>query len=244
MARLPRFDLPDQPQHVIQRGNNRATIFRDAADYRFYLNRLAAAAVRHDCEVHAYVLMTNHVHLLLTPHRERAIGKVMQAVGRLYVPYYNRRYGRTGTLWEGRYRATIIDTERYLLTCMRYIELNPVRAGMVASPEEYAWSSYRHNALGEPDILITVHTLYRLLGESEVERRAAYRGLFGTRISEKSAAAIREATNKAWALGDEGFKQVVAQRLKRPASPRPRGRRRTSKEFPKREHRRTKRNRV
>jgi putative transposase len=229
MARLPRFEFLHQPQHVIQRGNNRAAIFRNAADYRFYLDRLTAGIARHECEVHAYVLMTNHVHLLLTPHREKAIGKIMQLVGRYYVPYYNRRYGRTGTLWEGRYRATLIDTERYLLTCMRYIELNPVRAGMAASPSEYAWSSYHHNALGEQDGLVTSHKEYRRLGETEAERRAAYRSLFGVSVSESCATDIREATNKAWVLGNQGFKRMVARRLQRPASPRPRGGNRRSK---------------
>lgn len=229
MARLPRFDLPHQPQHIIQRGNDREAIFHDAADYRFYLDKLAAALVRHDCEIHAYVLMTNHVHLLVTPHHERTIGKIMQAVGRHYVPYYNRRYGRTGTLWEGRYRATLIDTERYLLTCMRYIELNPVRAGMITDAADYPWSSYRCNALGEKDALVTVHALYHRLGEDDRARRFAYRSLFRAGLSEASVAEIRAATRKAWVLGDEGFKHRVAQQLRRPASPRPRGRQRTSK---------------
>ncbi|HEX5313612.1 MAG TPA: transposase [Gammaproteobacteria bacterium] len=129
MARLPRFVLPGQPQHVIQRGNNREEIFCAEADYRFYLGKLAAAVMRHDCEVHAYVLMTNHVHLLMTPHAEPGIGKALQMLGHYYVQYYNHCYRRTGTLWEGRYRATLIDGEAYLLTCMRYIELNPCGRG-------------------------------------------------------------------------------------------------------------------
>jgi putative transposase len=141
MARLPRFVIPGHPQHVIVRGNNRAEIFCAEADYLFYLEKLKAACEKHGCDLHAYILMTNHVHLLLTPHSENGIGKVMQMVGRYYVQYYNYCYQRTGTLWEGRYKATLIDTEAYLLACMRYIEMNSVRAGMVAHPSEYPWSS-------------------------------------------------------------------------------------------------------
>ena len=129
MARLPRFVIPDQPQHVIVRGNNRTEIFCAEADYKFYLEKLQLACDKHGCKLHAYVLMTNHLHLLITPQEEQGIGKAMQMLGRYYVQYYNYTYQRTGTLWEGRYKATLIDTETYLLTCMRYIELNPVRAG-------------------------------------------------------------------------------------------------------------------
>lgn len=138
MARLPRFVIPGQPQHVIQRGNNRQIVFKAESDYQFYLEKLHAAAVKHECSIHAYVLMTNHVHLLVTPGTEDGIGKMMQMLGRYYVQYYNYCYRRTGTLWEGRYRATLIDSEQYLLTCMRYIELNPVRArDLVEHPADY-----------------------------------------------------------------------------------------------------------
>ncbi|MGH9439638.1 MAG: transposase [Terriglobia bacterium] len=223
MARLPRFVLPGQPQHVIQRGNNREAIFCAQADYRFYLEKLAAATAKHQCDIHAYVLMTNHVHILLTPHSEAGIGKTMQMLGRYYVQYYNYCYRRTGTLWEGRYRATLIDTEQYLLTCMRYIELNPVRADMVAHPAEYPWSSYRYHALGEADGLLTAHREYRRLGKSPQERQSAYRQLFRARIAEKTLGEIREATNKAWVLGDDRFKRRIEQQLKRRAAPRARG---------------------
>ena len=134
MARQPRFLLPGHPQHVIQRGNNRQVIFADEADCRLYLDTLKEACERFACHVHAYVLMTNHVHLLMTPDCKAGIGKVMQSLGRRYVQYFDYRYRRSGTLWEGRYRAALLDTEPYLLTCYRYIELNPLRAGMVASP--------------------------------------------------------------------------------------------------------------
>jgi putative transposase len=137
MARLGRLIVPGQPQHVIVRGNNRSEIFCRDADYLFYLEKLQAACQKHDCQIHAYVLMTNHVHLLITPFSEQSLSKTLQMLGRYYVQYFNYCYQRTGTLWEGRYKATLIDSELYLLTCMRYIELNPVRAGMVASPADY-----------------------------------------------------------------------------------------------------------
>jgi len=217
LARLPRFNLPGQPQHVLQRGNDRQDIFRSAEDYRFYLEKLLDAANKHQCDIHAYVLMTNHVHLLLTPHTEDGIGKMMQMLGRYYVQYFNTRYQRTGTLWEGRYKATLIDTEQYFLTCMRYIELNPVRAkGMVDHPSKYPWSSYRFNALGQSDELITPHREYKRLAKLDAERQSEYRQLFCSRIKEMTLEAIREATNKAWVLGSERFKKRIAKKLSRP----------------------------
>ncbi len=231
MARLPRFTIPGQPQHVIVRGNNRSEIFRADADYRFYLEKLQAACDKHGCDIHAYVLMTNHVHLLLTPQKERATGKAMQMLGRYYVQYYNYCYQRTGTLWEGRYKATLIDSESYLLTCMRYIELNPVRAGMVAHPSEYPCSSYRCNAQGQPDALVTPHAEYLRLGKSDEERQAAYRQLFKHRIAERGLDEIRKATNKAWVLGNERFKQGIQQQLERRVEPATRGGDRKSKKF-------------
>jgi putative transposase len=223
MARLPRFVLPNQPQHVIQRGDNRQEIFCAESDYRFYLDKLHGAAQKHECTIHAYVLMTNHVHLLITPQTDVGIGKVMQTLGRYYVQYYNYCYRRSGTLWEGRYKATLIDTERYLLTCMRYIELNPVRANMVSHPSEYPWSSYRANAHGRLDPLITPHLEYRRLGANAPTRQSAYRQLFKTHLPEKTAEAIREATNKAWVLGHDRFKDRVEKQLERRAAPRARG---------------------
>ena len=166
MARLPRYVIPGQPQHIIQRGNNRQVIFAAEADYRFFRDALVEAAAGHRLAIHAYVWMTNHVHLLATPAFEDSISKTLQSVGRRYVQYFNYTYKRSGTLWEGRYRATVVDSERYLLTLMRYIELNPVRAGMVAAPQDYPWSSYRRNALGAggPDAdWLTSHKEYMQL---------------------------------------------------------------------------------
>lgn len=217
MARLPRFILPGQPQHVIQRGNNRQNIFRAKGDYQYYLEKLTDAAEKHDCQIHAYVLMTNHVHLLITPQTENGIGKMMQMIGRYYVQYFNKKYKRTGTLWEGRYKATLIGTEDYLLTCMRYIELNPVRAkGMVSHPSDYLWSSYSFNALGQNDALITAYLEYECLGKTEKERQTAYQHLFRAHIPEMTIEAIREATNKAWVLGSSRFKKRMSKKMKRP----------------------------
>ena len=231
MPRLPRYVIPGQPQHIIQRGNNRNVIFAAEMDYLFYLDKLGELSRRLDCDLHAYVLMTNHVHLLITPQEEGGVGKALQMMGRYYVQYFNHTYQRTGTLWEGRYKATLIDSETYLLTCMRYIELNPVRAGMVNHPSEYPWSSYRYNALGKPDPLLTPHLQYRRLGKTDEERQAAYRQLFRRHIPEASLAEIRETTNKGWVLGNDRFKQRIQKQLERRVEPAARGGDRKSKEF-------------
>lgn len=231
MARLPRFSIPGQPQHVIARGNNRTEIFCAEADYLFYLEKLQQACYKHNCQLHAYVLMTNHVHLLLTPQDEDGIGKVMQMLGRYYVQYFNYTYQRTGTLWEGRYKATLIDSESYLLTCMRYIELNPVRADMVSHPSEYPWSSYHCNALGQPNELVIPHSEYMRLDRTNESRQAAYRQLFKHRIPESSLEEIREATNKAWALGNDRFKKRIQGQLDRRLEPSVKGGDRKSEKF-------------
>ncbi len=231
MARLPRFVIPGQPQHIILRGNNRTEIFCADADYLFYLEKLKQACNAHGCDIHAYVLMTNHVHLLVTPFEEHSLPKAMQMLGRYYVQYYNYCYQRTGTLWEGRYKATLIDSEAYLLTCMRYIELNPVRADMVAHPSEYPWSSYHYNALGQPNDLITPHSEYRRLGKTDDERQAAYRQLFKSHIPEGIVNEIRESTNKAWVLGNDRFKQRIQMKLERRVEPKPKGGDRKSEQF-------------
>lgn len=231
MARLPRFVIPGQPQHVILRGNNRTEIFCAEADYRFYLEKLQSACNKHGCDIHAYVLMTNHVHLLISPKDEQSLPKTMQMLGRYYVQYYNYRYQRTGTLWEGRYRATLIDTEAYLLTCMRYIELNPVRAGMVSHQSEYPWSSYHHNAMNRVDDLVTPYLEYLRLGRTAEERQAEYRQLFEHHIPEHNIDEIRQATNKAWVLGGDQFKQWAQKQSGRRVEPEDRGGDRKSKRF-------------
>jgi len=231
MARLPRYVIPGQPQHVIQRGNNRDVIFVTDEDYQFYLIKLGDACKKYDCDIHAYVLMTNHVHLLLTPHSENGISKVMQYIGRYYVQYFNFQYQRTGTLWEGRYKATLLDSNNYFLTCSRYIELNPVRAGMVQSPEDYLWSSYSRNALGQENKLISPHPVYQSLGVDDVACYFNYQALFINHIPKETIEEIRMATNKAWVLGDNQFKTKISLLLNRQTQPKVRGGDRKSKAF-------------
>ncbi len=224
MARLARYFLEGCPQHIIQRGNNREPIFADTRDYHFYLEWLLEAGDRYGIDIHAYVLMSNHVHILCTPQTKNSIGKTLQSIGRRYVGYFNYTYKRTGTLWEGRYKATLIDSEQYLLTCMRYIELNPVRAKMVRSPADYPWSSYSANADGKEDPLVKSHDLYRRLGRSTLERRSAYRELFRFAVCDADLEAIRENTNKAWALGNDRFREKVELLTGRRTTPKPKGR--------------------
>lgn len=164
--------------HIVQRANNREDFFFDDSDYYSYLEWLAVGAIKYDCQVYAYVLMTNHVHILASSDKKDGISRLMQYVGRYYVPYINHTYGRTGTLWEGRFKSSLIQDDQYLLACMRYIELNPVRASMVGNAKEYPWSSYLHNVYGKKNALITHHSVYLSLGKTDAERRAAYRALF------------------------------------------------------------------
>ena len=218
MARLARYVIPGQRQHIIQRGNNRQVIFAAEADYQFFRDALVEAANKHRLTIHAYVWMTNHIHLLATPQLGHSISKVFQSVGRHYVQYFNAAYRRTGTLWDGRYRATVVASERYLLTLMRYLELNPVRAAMVKHPKEYPWSSYRHNAFGErgPNAeWIEPHEEYIGLGKNAADRHSAYRQLFRAALSGDDRKKIRECTHKGWALGGERFREqieILAQR--------------------------------
>lgn len=223
MARLPRFVLPGYPQHVIQRGNNRQQILFEEDDYWFLWEKIGNAADKFQCDIHAYVLMPNHFHLLMTPREEDGIGKLMQYVGRYYVQYFNGRYDRTGTLWEGRYRATLLDPSSYLLPVSRYVELNPVRAGLVDDPADYGWSSHGANALGTDDPLVTPHPVYKRGGRSAKARREAYAKGFATPIEPALLTEIRDATNKAWVLGDAAFCREIEGELNRRTSPRPRG---------------------
>ena len=213
MTRLPRNVLPGVPQHVIQRGNNRQDVFFAASDHRLYLDSLQQAAERYSCAIHSYVLMSNHVHLLVTPNSEEGLSRLMQSVGRRYVRHINTTYHRTGTLWEGRFRSAMIDTERYLLTCMCYIELNPVRAGMVKSPQGHHWSSFKANAWGHVSELVTPHPVYCALGKSDDERQKAYRALIQECIGEDVVGHIRRATQRGEVIGEEGFRVQLASAL-------------------------------
>lgn len=223
MARLPRFVLPDYPQHVIQRGNNGQRILFDEADYWFLWERLGAGAAKFHCDIHAYVLMPTHLHLVVTPRTLDGIGKMMQFVGRFYVRYFNQRYGHTGTLWDGRYRATLIDPRRWLNTCARYIEQNPVRAGLVTEPGAYDWSSHGANVGGREDILVHAHPEYLGLGRNTRARQNAWRTLSVEPLPEADLESIRAATNKAWVLGDQDFCTEIEAKLDRRATPRARG---------------------
>jgi putative transposase len=224
MARLGRYFVPGQPLHVIQRGNDRRSVFFSPDDYSRYCEWLLAAANENACLVHAYVLMQNHVHLLVSPRDEFSLPRTMQSLGRRYVRHVNLVYGRSGTMWEGRYRAAMIDPDLCLLACMRYIELNPVRAKLVQHPRDYRWSSYRANALGEYDPLVRPHFAYRNLGPDAAQQQRAYEALFAQGLDEEFVAALRTATNGGWPFGGNAFKAAVAQALNRRVVPLPRGR--------------------
>jgi len=215
MPRLPRLCPPGITQHIIQRGNNRQNCFTTKQDYAFYINCLHDASLEFSIDIHAWVLMTNHVHLLATPHISNGISLLMQAIGRKYVRYYNTAAQRTGTLWEGRYKSCLVSPDNYLLTCYRYIELNPVRANLVNSPAVYPWSSYPCNALGKKSRLITYHQNYLALGESPSERLTQYKKLFGEPVPEELVADIRKSTQQNLALGNECFKAELEDQYKR-----------------------------
>jgi len=201
MPRPPRVVLPSVPLHIIQRGNNRSPCFAAHHDYLVYLDMLRECAFDCGCAVHAYVLMTNHVHLLLSPDDDNSASTMMQRLGRRYVLYFNRRHARTGTLWEGRFRSSLVQDARYLMVCHRYIELNPVRACMVDAPSDYRWSSYRANAFGQQDGLLTPHSLYTCLGSDATTRQAAYRHLFDEALSNETLDQLRQAGNGNRPLG-------------------------------------------
>ncbi len=217
MPRRARLSLPGIPWHIIQRGNNRSVCFYAEEDYFFYLHHLHELATRFGCSVHAYVLMTNHVHLLLTPETADGVALLMKNLGQRYVQYVNHVYRRSGTLWEGRFRSCLTQTEDYVLACYRYIELNPVRSAMVRHPRDYRWSSYAANAQGKNDKLIVAHEQYLRLGRTDVARREAYRALFNTHVDEPILKQIRQATNGNYALGNTRFQRQIEAALGRRA---------------------------
>lgn len=230
MPRRPRLIIPGVPLHLIQRGNNRQPCFYTDEDYSFYLDWLQMYSRDTGCLVHAYALMTNHVHLLLTPADAVSAGTLMKRLGQRYVQYVNRAYQRSGTLWEGRFRSCIAQQDEYLLTCMRYIELNPVRAGIVAHPGEYRWSSYGCNGQGETSGLLSHHSVYLHLGRTDEERQAAYRELFRHALEPGIVDQIRQATNGNFAFGNPRFKEEIAAMLGRRVTPEKAGRPRTQAE--------------
>jgi len=207
MPRLPRCIRPGETLHVIQRGNNRTATFSSPNDFGHYLEHLGEASQRFKCRIHAYVLMTNHVHLLLTPEEEDGPSFMMQRLGRWYVRYFNARVARTGTLWEGRFRSSVVNSDRYFFACSRYIEQNPERALMVSEAQHYPWSSYRCNGHGNMNELITPHDLYQKLAATAEERRAAYRALFASPLEQTVIDRIRYSVKRGLTLGsDEGVR--------------------------------------
>jgi putative transposase len=215
MARLPRLTVAGYPHHVIQRGNNRQDIVRSDADREFLLDVLSENARKHQVAFNAYVLLDNHFHLLLTPVTADGVPKMMQAVGRRYVRYFNDLHGRTGTLWEGRYKSTLVQRERYLLACMVYMDLNPVRAGVVVDPKNHPWSSHRHYIGQAPDRRISTPAEYWALGNTPFAREAAYTELVRTGQSVAEQGAITDATLHGWALGDAVFSAELEKRTPR-----------------------------
>lgn len=228
MPRPLRIDLPGIPQHVVQRGNDRQPCFFTDADYLCYRGELRDMARREGCVVHAYVLMTNHVHLLLTPQRPGAVGRTLQALGRRYVRYVNVTYHRTGTLWEGRYKASLVGDGDYLMRCHRYIELNPLRAAMVADPRDYRWSSHRALAFGEADPLLTPHPGYLALSADPIARQQRYRALVMAAVDAEEVDAIRRHLQRQHAYGSDRFRQAIEAQLGRTIGPQKIGRPRKS----------------
>jgi len=215
MPRRPRVIVPNTPQHIIQRGNNRQACFYADEDYQFYLEWLKEYADKTECHINAYVLMMNHVHLLVSTKKAEALGALMKALGQRYTQYVNKMYKRSGTLWEGRYKSCPIQAETYLLACQRYIELNPVRANMVGHPAEYKWSSYATNAQGDKNLIIQPHAIYKALGLDAASRRAAYRELFRYSLDIGVVDEIRKATNGNYVLGNSKFAEQIASALGR-----------------------------
>lgn len=224
MSRLGRYFAAGQPLHVLQRGIDRRQVFLAPDDYVRYRDWLLEAAVINGCAIHAYALMPNHVHFLVVPSDEDSLPKTMQSLGRRYVRHVNWSYGRSGTMWEGRYRAAPIDPDTCFLACCQYIELNPVRAKLVRTPREYQWSSFRAHAFGEYDRLVKDHEAFQALGGDPHARQAAYRALFDTELDPEFVATLRAATQGGWAFGPDNFKQLVAQLAGRRAEPMRRGR--------------------
>lgn len=215
MPRSARIVLPGTALHIVHRANNRARCFFTDEDKAFYLFHLGRALPRSRCLLHAYCLMDNHVHLLVTPGNAESCALLMKAAAQLYAHYFNKAYRRTGYLWEGRFKSCLVQAQHYVLACYRYIEMNPVRASITPSAADFPWSSFRANACGQPSPLITPHAEYDELGKTASERQAVYRELFGQSLAASSLDEIRRATNGGFVLGDRSFKNAMAKILRR-----------------------------
>jgi putative transposase len=224
MARLPRLVIPHQPHHVIQQGNDRQLIFREPEDYQRFLGWLRESAKEFKVAIHAYVLMPNHLHLLATPSDQDGLAQTMQRVGRYYVPWFNAKYGRSGSLFQGRFKTSVIDAASYFMQCSQYIEFNPVRAQVAGDALAYPWSSYAHHAGVRPDPLITDHALYWALGNTPFQREAAYKELTERPLTAQQLEVINQAVLKGWPLGSDAFKAELQHKAKRQVLPAKRGR--------------------
>lgn len=224
MARLPRLVLANYPHHILQSGNNNQQIFRDDEDYQRFLGWLKESAKEFKVAIHAYVLMPDHLHLLATPTTVEGLAQMMQRVGRYYVPWYNAKYARNGSLFQGRFKTSLIDPERYFLVCSRFIESNAVRSQLVSDPLNYPWSSYLHHAGIKPDPVITDHALVWALGNTPFQREAAYIELSRPSLSQAERDVVEAALLKGWPLGSDKFKTELQQRAKRQVLPAKRGR--------------------
>jgi putative transposase len=224
MARLPRLVIPHHPHLVLQQALDRQPVFRDADDHLAFLGWLREAARLFKVAIHAYALLPDRVLLLATPANQLGLGRMMQWVGRHYVPYFNRKVGRAGTLWQGRFKATVIDAERQFMLCSRYVEGQPVAAGLVVTAADYPWSSCAHHVGAKPDPLIIDHQSYWFLGNTPFDREAAYRGLLEQALTLEETRAVSEAVAKGWALGTDAFKTALARTSQRRVTPAKRGR--------------------
>jgi putative transposase len=231
MARKPRFNLKDHPQYIMQRGHNRLPCFFDEKDYGYFLDCLEKASRQYQCEVHAYCLLETEIHILATPRIQSGISQMMQSLGRRYVQYINHRYHRSGTLWEGRYKSSLIDSEGYLLTCYRYIESLAVDMGLAESVEKHEWSSYLNHAQGVESTLITEHSMFSQLGEDLENCQAQYRDLFQYEIDPGTKSHINDTLNLELVLGGDLFKSRIQNLVDRPVRPLKRGRPPKSKEW-------------
>lgn len=224
MARLPRLVVPHQPHHLIQQGHDGQLIFREPEDYQRFLGWLKDSAKEYKVAIHAYVLMPDHLHLLASPATESGLAQAMQRVGRYYVPWFNAKYGRSGTLFRGRFKTSLLEAERYLLACSRYVELNPVRAQLVADPGDYPWSSYAHHTGLRPDPVVTDHALFWELGNTPFQREAAYAELASGPLAGSILEEIKDALLKGWPLGSDAFKAELQRQANRRVLPAKRGR--------------------
>jgi len=215
MARLPRLVVPQQPLHIMHRGNNRQNIFETDDDITRIKEDIEQGLKKSGCLLHAYVIMNNHLHLLVTPNSKEQLSAFMQSMANRYVRYYNSLHQRTGTIWEGRYKSCLVDSEKYLFSLYKYIEMNPVKANMVSNVAEYKWSSYPYNALGQPDKLITEHTLYNKLSDTPEQRKFKYKELFDELDITDQQKYITKATLAGEVYGSSAFHNKISQQVKR-----------------------------